>query len=140
MTDAALPKPIILVAEDNEDHALFIRRAFRESNVTVVHKEDGEDALAFLNDESNPVPTLALLDVNMPRLSGLELLRSIRANPRLKWVAVVMFSTSSSRSDVREAYESGANSYVPKPMAFGEFQEKLREVGEYWTHIDRTAL
>ncbi|HEX2863768.1 MAG TPA: response regulator [Deinococcales bacterium] len=140
MTDATRPRPVILVAEDNEDHALFIRRAFKDSDVTIVHKEDGEEALAFLSDPNNPVPMLALLDVNMPRLSGLELLRSIRSIPRLKWVAVVMFSTSSSRADVREAYESGANSYVPKPMGFAEFQAKLKEVGEYWTQINRSAL
>jgi two-component system response regulator len=140
MSDPETVTPIVLVAEDNEDHAMFIRRAFRDSGLGIVHKLDGEDAIRYLLDAANPVPVLALLDVNMPRLTGFEVLRVIREDERLKWMPVVMFSTSANRTDVRAAYEYGANSYVPKPMDFRDFQERLREIGEYWTRVNRGAL
>lgn len=131
--------PKILIAEDNEDHAMFIKRALRDTGLEVVHAVDGEAALEYLTNPENPVPAMALLDINMPRLSGLDLLKKVRADERLKWMAVVMFSTSNERTDVRAAYELGANSYVPKPMDFSEFQARLREVGAYWTRINHAA-
>ncbi|HWG85201.1 MAG TPA: response regulator [Deinococcales bacterium] len=138
-SEEKVPTPTVLVAEDNEDHAMFIRRALRDSGLAIVHRTDGEEAIRYLRDESNEMPVLALLDVNMPRLSGFDVLKMIREDERLRWMPVVMFSTSATRSDVRAAYEYGANSYVPKPMDFREFQDRLKEIGEYWTRVNRGA-
>lgn len=128
----------ILVVEDNEDDVLLLREAFAEvKQVEILHvARDGDEALAYLRREgphaSAPRPALILLDINMPRRNGLEVLAAIKADPRLRVIPVVMLTTSCRDGDVAEAYHQGASSYIAKPMDFEQLRIIVRHFTQYW--------
>jgi CheY-like chemotaxis protein len=136
--------PAILLVEDNLADVQLAQRAVRDSKtpVELIVVRDGEEALAYLAREgpyaagnaSPPwrAPSLILLDLNLPRLTGREVLQRIRANPALRNVPVVVFSTSRRPEDVREVYAAGANTYIEKPREFARFVEVLQSVQRYW--------
>jgi two-component system response regulator len=126
----------ILFAEDNEDHAFLIRRALSNTGAELIHASDGDEALQLLATWEGPAPAVVLLDMNMPRMSGLEVLDRIRSDERFPRVPIVIFSTSRLPSDVRRAYDLRANSYVAKPKAFGEFRRVLERLSEYWILVN----
>lgn len=126
----------ILFAEDNEDHAFLIRRSLASTGAQLVHAVDGEDALDLLNAWTGDPPAVILLDVNMPRLGGLEVLERLRQGDRFARVPIVIFSTSTLGPDVTRAYDLRANSYVSKPKAFGDFRRVLEELSSYWIYVN----
>jgi CheY-like chemotaxis protein len=130
--------PLILVVDDDEDDRLFIRDAFREhlSTCQLVTAPDGVAALEWLATAPQ-VPTLMLLDINMPRMNGLEVLRKIRESTRWRSLPVVMFTTSRESEMVCRAYEAGANSYVVKPDLYPDFGPVLKQTLEYWVEFAR---
>ena len=134
----------ILLAEDNEDDVLMIREAFEDAALASVIEvvADGEQALRYLRREPPfehaQLPGLVLLDINMPKKDGLEVLQEVKEDPELKHLPVVMLTTSQREEDVVLSYSRGACSYVTKPLDFRQFQDLVRQFGVYWTAVART--
>jgi DNA-binding response OmpR family regulator len=126
----------ILIVEDNPDDVELTRRAFQQHNLSneIIVARDGAEAeeMLFGNGTETPVPALILLDVKLPKLSGLELLQTLRNNRRTALVPVVILTSSVEEDDVVAAYQSGANSYIRKPVNFSEFVSAIKQVGMYW--------
>jgi two-component system, response regulator len=127
--------PHIVFAEDNPDHAFLIRRVL-EPHCQLTYASDGEQLLETLNNWMDELPRLVLIDVNLPRLSGLEVLERLRAKPDWRTVPMVVFSTSKLKLEVERALLAGANSFVVKPAKFTDFREVLGQVVVYWTQIN----
>ena len=135
--------PIMLV-EDNPDDVMFTLRAFKQNNISneVVVATDGEKALDILfpeNDAAPFNPALVLLDVKLPKVDGLEVLRRIRSNPRTQSLPVVVLTTSSEETDIVSSYKLGANSFVRKPVSFDDFVDATRVLGVYWLLVNQPA-
>ncbi len=135
----------ILLVEDNADDALLIERALRKANFsTALHRvDDGQAACDYLEGAGvysdrarHPVPTLVLLDIKLPKRSGLEVLKWLRSVPAWRNLIVVMLTSSREARDVAEAYQLGANSYLVKPIAPGELQELIKAMGTYWLRFN----
>ena len=134
----------ILLAEDDPRDAQLTTRALAESKAPgdVVIARDGAEALEFLygrgpaSHSTDSRPCVVLLDLKMPKLSGLEVLRTIKNDPRLRTIPVVMLTSSRQEQDVAESYQLGANAYVVKPVSFAEFRMALKEVGSFWAVIN----
>lgn len=134
-------KPILLV-EDNEDDVRLTQRAFRLNKITneLVVVGDGLAALNYLKAASDPtdersyskLPAVILLDLKLPKIDGLEVLRQIRANPALRRQPVVVLTTSKEDQDVIRSYDLGANSYIRKPVDFEQFTAAISQLGLYW--------
>lgn len=132
---------VILLVEDNPDDELLTLRALRKNNILneVVIARDGVEALDYLfgegacagRDTGNP-PQLVLLDLKLPKLDGLEVLKRIRSDPRTRFQPVVILTTSNEDQDVIASYELGANSFIRKPVDFDQFMEAVRQLGLYW--------
>jgi two-component system response regulator len=123
----------ILLVEDNADDVELTRRAFEKSNVMndLVVVRDGVEALDYLFAALTP-PDLVLLDIKLPRIDGLEVLRRLRADPRTRRQPVVILTSSNEEQDIVTSYDLGVNSYVRKPVDFGQFAEAARQLGLYW--------
>lgn len=137
---------IVLLVEDNDDDIELALRAFRIHHLAneVLVAKDGIEALDFLHcrgkhDHRDPdhLPEVVLLDLKMPRMDGLEVLRRIRENERTKWLPVVIMTSSTEEEDLARSYESGANSYIRKPVDFSRFVEAVRELGLYWLTVNQ---
>lgn len=133
----------ILLVEDDPNDAELIRMTIDESRVAneVVHVWDGEEALDYLKRQgphcnTGEDPALVILDLKLPKLSGLEVLRRIRNDERLKLMPVVIFTSSKEEKDVIEGYKLGANGYVVKPMDFSQFVEAVKQTGVFWGIIN----
>ena len=134
-------KHLILLVEDNADDVELTLRAFRKSKIVneMVVANDGQQALdylfvagAYAARDPMIMPDVVLLDLNLPRISGLEVLRRMRVDARTKRLPVVILTTSSEETDVICGYDLGANSYVRKPVDFAEFAEAALQLGLYW--------
>ena len=130
---------VILLIEDNPRDEALTLRALKKSNIvnTVVVAHDGVEALDYLfkeseNGEMNPLPQLILLDLKLPKIDGIEVLKSVRANERTKLLPVVVFTSSSEQEDIIKSFDNGANSYVRKPVDFEQFLEATKRLGLYW--------
>jgi CheY-like chemotaxis protein len=144
MTDeqmARLKPVLILLVEDNDAHAELVRRSFSLHNLAnrIYHVSDGEEALDYLyrrgkfeDPASSPRPHVILLDLRLPRIDGLEVLREIKADESLRRIPVVVLTTSDAETDVARAYEAHANSYLVKPVDFQRFSQLMRDFGYYW--------
>lgn len=132
---------VILLVDDSPDDIELALHAFRINGIAnpIVIKQDGEQALNYLLDPAEPLPALVLLDINLPKVSGLQALETIRRNARTCLLPVVMLTTSRHERDVRRSYAAGANSYIVKPLDFTEFSEVIREVGHYWLELNEHA-
>jgi CheY-like chemotaxis protein len=132
----------ILLAEDDPKDAELTRRALAESKAgDIVIAQDGAEALVCLrktdgDDGFSNRPCVVLLDLKMPKIDGLEVLRQIKTDPRLRTIPVVMLTSSRQERDVSQSYDLGANAYVVKPVSFAEFRAALREVGSFWAAIN----
>jgi len=136
----------ILLVEDNPDHAELIKRNFEDFQIAnrLLHVEDGEAALDYLHARgrfadlaSFPRPHLVLLDLRLPRVDGLEVLREIKCHPELQKLPTIILTTSDAERDLAKAYEYHANSYLTKPVGFPEFSQLLRDLGFYWLAWNR---
>jgi two-component system response regulator len=134
----------ILLVEDNPDDVMFTLRAFEKNKIfnEVVVAADGEQALEYLlpPDESKALrPALVLLDVNLPKVNGLEVLRRIRSHSRTAGLPVVVLTTSNEERDIVDSYRLGANSFVRKPVMFGDFVDATKVLGVYWLLVNEPA-
>ena len=138
MTYESMP---ILLVEDNYNDVLLIQRAFRKAKIEplVSNVSDGDEVLLYLQGEGKyadrakyPIPLLILLDLKLPRRSGLEVLAWIRQQPELKRMLVVVLTSSQEDSDLTQAYDLGANSYLVKPLDFQEFVRLVGLIDAYW--------
>lgn len=143
-----MTQPIILLVEDNADDEELTVRAFKKSNVAnqVVVVRDGIEALDWLFAEGSYTgrdisiePQIILLDLKLPRLDGLEVLRRIRADERTAVLPVIIMTSSKEEEDVMKSYQLGANSYVRKPVAFDRFVEAVKSLGLYWLVLNEKA-
>lgn len=140
--------PIILLVEDNADDELLTIRAFKKSNVAnqIVVVRDGVEALDWLFGRGDHAdrdtllqPQVVLLDLKLPRMDGLEVLKNIRADKRTSTLPVVVLTSSKEDEDVLRSYELGANSYVRKPVEFERFVEAVKNLGVYWLVLNERA-
>lgn len=136
----------ILLVEDNPQDELLILRALRKVNLanTVEVARDGQQALDYLFSEGEfahragaDLPTVVLLDVNLPKVGGLEVLERIRAHPLTRMVPVVILTSSDEDRDRLHSYRNGANSFVRKPLDFAEFAETVANMGVYWLALNK---
>ncbi|MDA8244893.1 MAG: response regulator [Elusimicrobia bacterium] len=133
----------ILLVDDSEDdvmlaEAVFSRLAFPHTLKTLTSGAAALDYLRCAGDHSGrkpEPPDLLLLDINMPGMDGISLLRALKADPKLRKIPVIMLTTSSSAADIRRSYEHGAASFLTKPTNFEGFKEMMHRVGSYWTSV-----
>jgi CheY-like chemotaxis protein len=137
----------VLVAEDNEDHRFLAVRALRDLEDVEIEIEtvaDGAEALDFVHRRNayagKELPHLVLLDIKMPKVDGLEVLRQLKQHPQLKSIPAVMLSSSDRPEDINTAYELGSNSYVTKPATASGMRTGLRKLGEYWAGVAALPL
>ena len=130
----------ILLVEDNPDDETLTVLALKENNIMnqIIVVRDGQEALDYLfgdgrcTGQSNPLPELVLLDLKLPQVSGFEVLKRIRSEPRTRLLPVVVFTSSKEERDMLRGYNLGCNSFVQKPVDFVEFSRTVREMGVYW--------
>lgn len=135
----------ILLVEDNEKDIELTLHALRSENLgNQIHvAKDGEEALQFLADceaeliPGNAMPKVILLDLKLPKVDGLEVLRQIKGNPRMKIIPVVVLTSSREDEDVVSSYRLGVNSYLQKPVNFEQFRKMVKELGMYWLVVNR---
>jgi len=138
---------VIVLVEDNEDDQALATRALDRAGVTnkVVVLEDGVQALSFFEEAGRPGSTdsertyLVLLDLKLPRVGGLEVLRRLREDPRTRRIPVVILTSSDEDRDLVESYDLGANSYIRKPVDFAQFSEVIVQLGYYWLALNRPS-
>ncbi len=126
----------ILLVEDNPMDVDLTQRAFARRKLinTLQVARDGEEVLAHLThwEAGEPVPVMILLDLKLPKISGLEVLRRIKTHPQFRLIPIIVLTTSSEEQDIQTAYQLGANSYVVKPVDFDQFTEVTRQIERYW--------
>jgi DNA-binding response OmpR family regulator len=134
MTFMAEPTRLILLVEDDPDHELLTIRALKKSNIAneVRVARDGEEAIDALFGENAVKPQLVLLDLKLPKVEGLEVLRRIREDDSTRMLPVVVLTSSDEERDVVRSYKLGVNSYIRKPVNFTDFAEATRQLGMYW--------
>ena len=133
-------KSVLLLVEDNPSDVGLTERALEKARIAnqLVVAEDGQEALDYLlgaktgEGGTGELPALVLLDLKLPRVSGLEVLRRIRSNPRTRRLPVVILTTSKEEQDVASGYDLGANSYIRKPVDFRQFAAAVEQLGLYW--------
>ncbi|MBI5818189.1 MAG: response regulator [Verrucomicrobia bacterium] len=132
---------VILLVEDDEGHAEIVRRNFELCRLAnrLIHVADGQAALDYLNQQNefsdpakSPRPGVILLDLRLPKVDGLEVLKIVKADPKLRTIPVVILTTSSAETDMVRAYNSHANSYLVKPVDFTQFTQLMETFGYYW--------
>ncbi len=142
MAETFDPQPVeILLVDDNDDDIVLLEESFRDSKflniLQVVH--DGEEALAYLRREGKfraaKIPGLVLLDINMPRMNGFEVLKAMKSDPLLRTIPVVMLTTSTRDEDIARSYHGGACSFVSKPVSFEKLKEVIKQFTLYWTLV-----
>jgi two-component system response regulator len=139
---------VILLVEDNPDDEALTLRAFKKNNIrnTVVVAHDGVEALdylfgagAYAGRDTDEMPEVVLLDIKLPKLDGLEVLKRLRADERTRLIPVVILTSSKEEQDLIMSYSLGANSYVRKPVDFDEFMGAVRQLGLYWLVLNESA-
>jgi CheY-like chemotaxis protein len=137
-------KPIdILLVDDNDDDILLLEESIKGSPlVTLMHVvRDGDEALAYLRREGRfadvSLPGLVLLDINMPRKNGFEVLQAMKADQNLRTIPVIMLTTSSREEDIVHSYDGGACSFICKPLNFDKLKEVVHHLAQYWTLVSK---
>jgi len=130
-------EPILLVEDDRVD-AMTVQRAFKDLKVTnrLVHSTNGEQALEYLRSDGNSKPCVILLDLNMPRMDGIEFLRIIKSDEVLKTIPVVVLTTSKDRQDIIETFKLNVAGYMVKAVDYKKFVEIIRTINLYWTQSE----
>lgn len=134
------PKNILLI-EDNSDDEQLTLRAMRQSEIPNIIRvaRDGAEAIEFLYGEKAKLPDLIVMDLKLPKVSGLEVLQRIRKEPLTHSLPIVVLTSSDEERDIIESYNFGANSYIRKPVDFDEFIEAVRQLGLYWLSMNLTV-
>lgn len=141
-----MTEPVILLVEDNSSDEELTLRALKKNNILnkIVVARDGSAALeyvfargAYADRDIDDLPHVILLDLNLPKVGGLDVLRAIRADARTKLIPVVILTSSNEEKDLLSGYDAGANSYVVKPVEFTSFAEAVRQLGMYWFVLNR---
>ena len=141
-----MPDKLILLVEDNPDDEALTMRALKQSKLAndIVIARDGSEALDFMfgtgaheGRDLSHMPTVVLLDLKLPKVSGLEVLQRLREDPRTRLVPVVVLTSSSEDEDMMRSYQLGANSYVRKPVVFGKFADAVSQLGLYWMLLNQ---
>lgn len=142
-------QPLILLVEDNEDHAELIMRTLADHPIAhrLLHLSDGQQALDYLarqgqyaDPSSSPRPQVVFLDLRLPKVEGLEVLRQLKESSELRDIPVVVLTTSAAERDVSRAYEHHVNSYVVKPADFDKFNKLMEDLGFYWLQWNVTSF
>lgn len=138
------PQPAdVLLVEDNADHVELILGALQSEGapLRIYVATDGKEGLDFLHQRGTyvdaPRPKLVLLDIKLPKVHGLEVLRRIKLDPNLKSIPVVMLTTSANEKEIAESYRCGANSYIVKPVGFAQFVKVIKDLELYWLIVSR---
>jgi len=142
---------IILLVEDNPDDIKLTQRAFNKSKISekisIEVARNGNEALDFLFGKGTYIyrntkvmPAVILLDLNLPRMSGFQVLERIRADKRTKLIPVIILTSSKEEQDIKKAYELGANSYIRKPVVFEKFSDVAQRLGLYWTDLNEPPV
>jgi two-component system response regulator len=128
----------VLLVEDNSDDEMLALRAFKKNNVDypLVVARDGQEAIDYLFNPANALPVLILLDLKLPKLDGIDVLKKLRANKRTNLVPVIILTSSSQEDDIRASYASGANSYLRKPLDLGRFMAAIGAIANYWLNYN----
>jgi len=145
--DYTMSDKVILLVEDNPDDEALTLRALKKNNILneVVVARDGEEALDYLfgtgkyeGRDASVQPQVILLDLQLPKINGIEVLKRLRADRRTALQPVVILTTSSEEKDIASSYESGANSYIRKPVDFNQFIEAVKQLGLYWLVLNES--
>lgn len=130
----------ILLVEDNPDDEALTLRALKKNKICneIVVAHDGTEAVDYLSNIGNGLPALVLLDLKLPKLGGLEVVRHVRSEPRTRRLPVVILTTSMEEQDLISSYDLGANSYIRKPVDFAQFTEAVRQLGLYWLVLNES--
>jgi two-component system, response regulator len=148
MMELLRSKKVLLLVEDNRDDEELTRMAFEASHLLneIIVVRDGAEALDFLfatgshaGRDPAIAPQLVLLDLNLPKISGLDVLRRIRAEPKTALIPVVVLTSSHEEEDILRSYRTGANAYVRKPVNFAEFSEATKQLGVFWFLLNNPA-
>ena len=139
------PAEILLIEDNDFDAELMLRALQKNFRALLVHRlTDGQEALDYLaplfsmhETQRFPLPKLILLDLKLPFISGLDVLKRIKHNPRTKAIPVVIFTSSTLQEDILECYKLGVNSFVAKPVEFNKFNQSVQEVGLYWLNLNQ---
>lgn len=143
-----MAEKLILLVEDNQDDEILMLRALKKNHIgnRVVVARDGVEALDYLfstgqfeGNTLGAVPHLILLDLKLPKINGLEVLKRLRAHPRTRYIPVVVFTSSNEEQDIVTSYDLGANGFVQKPVDFNLFLEAANQLGIYWLTVNRTT-
>ena len=126
--------PILLVEDDSID-AMMVNRALKELKITnkLIHSENGEEALVWLRSENQKMPCIILLDLNMPRMGGLEFLEIIKKDDLLKSIPIVILTTSAEHQDLKKSYSHSVAGYMIKPVDYDDFVEMMKTISAYWS-------
>ena len=127
-------KSVMLVEDDNVD-VMSVKRAFKDLNIKnqLIITPNGEEALEYLNNNNNTPPRIILLDLNMPKMNGLEFLRIIKTDENLKKIPVIVLTTSSQQEDIIESFKLGVAGYMVKSVDYIEFTQVIKTINLYWT-------
>lgn len=139
-----MEKRVVLLVEDNQDDEILTLRAFQKNNIAsrIMVARDGVEALDYLlgtgeyAGKTPPLPEFVLLDLKLPRVSGLEVLQRVREETRTKALPVVVLTSSTEECDLVSSYHFGANSYIRKPVDFDKFVDAIRQLGMYWLTLN----
>jgi len=129
----------ILLIEDNPDDAGLAIRALKKNNLAnnLLHLHDGQEAIDFLFDENNQMPKLILLDLKMPKVDGIDVLRKLKSDDKKKVIPIVVLTSSKEERDIVESYKLGVNAYIVKPVDFDQFVKAVTELGFFWLILNQ---
>lgn len=132
----------ILLVEDNPDDAGLTIRSLKKSNLAnrLLHLEDGQEALDFLFNDENEMPRLILLDLKMPKVDGIDVLRKLKGDEQRKIIPVVVLTSSKEEKDIVESYKLGVNAYIVKPVDFDRFAKAVAELGLFWMVLNEPPV
>ncbi len=127
-------KPIMLVEDDHLD-AMMVKRSLKDLKVTnpLVHSSNGKEALEYLTDEDNKLPCVILLDLDMPETNGIELLKIIKKNEKLKIIPIAILTISTDEQDIIESFNLSVGGYIIKPIDYMKFVDAMKTISLYWT-------
>jgi two-component system response regulator len=133
----------ILLVEDNPDDAELTIRALKKHNLAnnLLHLQDGEEALNFIfSSQTSSLPKIILLDIKMPKVDGIEVLRKIKSDEHRKIIPVVVLTSSKEERDIIETYKLGVNAYIVKPVEFEKFVNAVSEIGFFWLLLNQPPI